>query len=417
MTQSPARGARAAPATKRALVVLSHAMERAFDAVDDAPQATPPLPGSALGSAPGSAPAPMPGLVLGLFQQREFFDIEADRYAALAAAGHTIVVGFAGSLDGLPPGVHGVSFPEHDDRARDWVLVTVRDAYASALVARDAFDLCAGERTLQASRLFDADWTFHRDAALEHARAQLERLVADLPTMVAQDARAHLDASAARPASPAERRLAAAANHLISSLNAGHHRALALRMELESTQTLAERDQLTGLNNRHFLERFLGGADRPAELLTLLVDVDDLKRVNDTHGHAAGDAVLSAVAAGLREHSRPGDVIVRWGGDEFLLLLPGAGRDGSLALAERLAVSVRAVRPSPPWEEIPLSVSIGVSATRRTELPLAQLDAALQLAKAGGKGRAALAADGARQPGVVEARVGDAGFEPATSRV
>ena len=82
---------------KRALVVLSHAMERAFDAPVGQCQ---------------------PGLVFGMFQRREHFDVEAERYAALASSGHTVLVGFVGSTEDLPPGVHAVAFAEDSPLAR-----------------------------------------------------------------------------------------------------------------------------------------------------------------------------------------------------------------------------------------------------------------------------------------------------------
>lgn len=362
------------PATKRALLVVSHAMERAFDAVPAGPEGG------------------RPGVVFGLFQRREYFDVEADRYAALAAAGHTVVVGFTGRSDGLPAGVHGVTFNVDDPRAHDWVVILVRGAYATAIVAQDTHDLSAGELTLEASRLFDAVWTFRRRTALGEARTQLLRLADDLPPAVLSAASRQLDDSDSLPVSPVEAQLAAAADHLVNSVESGHRRATMLRVALETTQSLAERDQLTGLNNRHYLERYLGG-DGPVDLLTLLVDVDDLKVVNDTHGHAAGDAVLTAVAATLRQQSRPGDVLVRWGGDEFLMLAPGLGIDAALPFAERLARAVRAGRPLPPWEHLTMSVSIGVSPTQRTPLPLDQLDVALYHAKCAGKGRAGLPPD------------------------
>jgi len=64
-------------------------------------------------------------------------------------------------------------------------------------------------------------------------------------------------------------------------VDAGYQHAAALRLELESTKSMAERDQLTGLHNRHFLQRYLGSGERPLDLLALLIDVDGLKQVND----------------------------------------------------------------------------------------------------------------------------------------
>jgi diguanylate cyclase (GGDEF)-like protein len=361
---------------KRALLVVSHAMERAF------------------GATPTEPDGEEPGLVIGLFQRRQYFDVEVDRYAALGAAGHTVVVGFAGPTDGMPAGVHTVSFPEHDPRARDWVVVLVRGPYATALVAHDSLDLSGGEMTLEASRLFRSHWTFQRSLALREGRSQLGRVAGGLAPPVLAAATDHLRRSELMPVSPAEARLSAAADHLGRSVERGHRRTTRLRLALETTQSLAERDQLTGLNNRHFLERYLGGpssADRPVELVTLLIDVDDLKATNDAYGHEAGDSVLTAVATALRAHSRPADVLVRWGGDEFLLLAPGLDADGGLRLGERLARAVRATHPAPPWQHLTLSVSLGVAAAKQTPLPFAQLDAALYRVKHSGKGHAGLA--------------------------
>lgn len=356
------------PATKRSLLTLSHAMERAFDIADQ--------------------PASSPALVLGLFQRREYFDFEAARYAAMAAGGTCVVVGFAGSTDDLPPGVHAVAFAEDDPRSREWVLVAVKGAYASSLVATDARDLAPGEMSLESARLFQARWTFQRGQALTDAQLQLESLAPDLPDTVRSTMAAVIQESRSHPVSAVEAGLGAAIDHVLTSLDASHHKSNRLRAALESVQAQSERDALTGLHNRHFLERFLGGTDRPADLVTMLVDVDDLKKVNDTHGHAAGDAVLTAVADTLRLNTRPGDVIIRWGGDEFLLLVPDLGHADGLGYASRLADAVRAARPASPWDDLPVSVSIGACPTRRTPLPLDQLDQALWKSKKSGKGRA-----------------------------
>jgi diguanylate cyclase (GGDEF)-like protein len=353
-------------------MVLSHAMERAFDA------------------APGADGHP--GLVVAYFQLRSHFDVERRRYADLAAAGHLVVVAFAGSTDGMPDGVHCVGLPDHDARARDWVLITVREWCATALVSTDAQALAPSELTLEASRSFHAAWTFRRTQALAQARVQLGRLAPELDPQVLRSALGCITSSGARPVLPGEAQLAALTEHLMTSVDRGQRRATRLRLELQDTRARAERDQLTGLYNRHFLERFLGNEDRPADLLVLLVDVDGLKGINDRHGHAAGDAALLAVARALKASSRPGDVCVRWGGDEFLLVAPFTTASVGLAFAERLVEAVSRATCLPPWHCLPLSVSIGVCPSLRTVLPLEQLDEALQAVKRTGKGRAVLAA-------------------------
>jgi diguanylate cyclase (GGDEF)-like protein len=371
-----AGGAGAVPATKRTLVVLSHAMERAFDL-----------------SEPDRAGDGERGLVIALFQHREYFDPEATRYAALAEAGHTVIVGFAGSGADLPAGVHHAEFGDLDPRAEDWRLIMIRGAFGTALAGYDARDLSQGEATLEASRLFDATWTFRRGEALAQAAAQLARLAPDLPAAVVDEATGVIDGSRVGRPSPAENRLSAAADHLLVSVDSVQRRATRLRLALETTRSLAERDQLTGLNNRYFLERYLGSADRPADLVTMLVDIDDLKEFNDRHGHAAGDVVLGAVSAVLQGATRPGDVVVRWGGDEFLLLLPGLDARAGMALGQRILRAVRTTLLPAPWQDLVVSASIGVCVTRRTTLPLARLDEALIRGKRSGKGRAMLALD------------------------
>jgi len=362
--------------TKRTLVVLSHAFERAF--------AEPATEGAAdAGEARG--------LLLAQFQRREHLEVELARYGALAAAGHVVVVGAAGPLPELPPGVHGVTIDDGDARTSWWLVLAVRGPYASLLEARDEHDLVPGEMTLEASRAFAAQWTVDRRTVLGRARAELARLAGDVAPRVLVDAMAVVDASDARPVSAGEARLAVTTDVLVDALDAGERRAARLRLDLEQAEARAEQDQLTGLRNRHFLERYLGNTDRPADLVTLLVDIDDLKVVNDTYGHKAGDAVISAVGAILRQRIRPGDIVVRWGGDEFLVLAPVRGSEPAVTFAERLAGIVASGHPDPPWEHLPLSVSVGVCTTRQTRLPLERLDAALRNVKRTGKGHAALA--------------------------
>ncbi|MGY1697217.1 MULTISPECIES: diguanylate cyclase [unclassified Geodermatophilus] len=121
-------------------------------------------------------------------------------------------------------------------------------------------------------------------------------------------------------------------------------------------------DALTGLGNRRSAERRLAGMRLGAEPLSLaVVDVDRFKEVNDDASHSHGDEVLRRVAALLREHSRAGDEVYRWAGDEFLVVLPAATQAQALAAAERL----RAAVAEADWADLPLSepitVSIGVA--------------------------------------------------------
>jgi diguanylate cyclase (GGDEF)-like protein len=154
-------------------------------------------------------------------------------------------------------------------------------------------------------------------------------------------------------------------------------------------------DSLTGLHNRRFLERRLAYEVERArryqrELALLVVDIDHFKRVNDTYGHSAGDAVLRTVAGALRDVCRRQDLIARYGGEEFVVVAPETDALGARAVAERLRASVHAQQftEGPEW---PLTVSIGVAILGDRSDPNALFraaDAALYQAKRGGRDRA-----------------------------
>jgi diguanylate cyclase (GGDEF)-like protein len=127
-------------------------------------------------------------------------------------------------------------------------------------------------------------------------------------------------------------------------------------------------DPLTGLGNRRSAERRLGALRLGDEPLSLaVVDVDRFKEVNDGASHSHGDAVLRRVADLLREHSRTGDEVYRWAGDEFLVVLPTATEDQAVAVMERL----RAAVADADWRDLrvaePVTVSIGVASAPASE--------------------------------------------------
>jgi diguanylate cyclase (GGDEF)-like protein len=121
-------------------------------------------------------------------------------------------------------------------------------------------------------------------------------------------------------------------------------------------------DPLTGLGNRRSAERRLGSLRLGQEPLSLaVVDVDRFKKVNDDTSHSHGDAVLQRVADLLREHSRAGDEVFRWAGDEFLVVLPTATEEQAVGVMERLRAAVEEAS----WDDLqlsgPVTVSVGVA--------------------------------------------------------
>lgn len=187
-----------------------------------------------------------------------------------------------------------------------------------------------------------------------------------------------------------------------------------IRELAEANAQLAEAaltDSLTNLRNRRFLmlelpeevERCLRRAVRgqvDADLLLILVDIDHFKAVNDRYGHAAGDEVLAAVARRLKGVVREGDFALRWGGEEFLLVLRDFDRRGAAALLPRLLAAVAGPVEVGDGEAVAVTVSAGAVAFPLTpasprahpfQTALRVADAALYRAKQGGRDQAVLA--------------------------
>jgi diguanylate cyclase (GGDEF)-like protein len=133
-----------------------------------------------------------------------------------------------------------------------------------------------------------------------------------------------------------------------------------LRHSRHRLEGLAEHDALTGLRNRRALQNLMATRerDRSGQGGWLLLDIDHFKRLNDTHGHAAGDQVLQAVAQRLTSQVRDTDLLVRWGGEEFLLHAPEIGAMALRQLAQRL---LRAVARDPITLQGGGTVSVSVS--------------------------------------------------------
>ncbi len=183
----------------------------------------------------------------------------------------------------------------------------------------------------------------------------------------------------------------------LSSLTAELERRVAARTaELEK---LAMIDTLTGVaNRRHFEMRAaveVEEARRCGRALGLvMMDIDHFKHINDCYGHATGDFVLKQVVDAVTLHCPPGTLFARIGGEEFALLLPGRGRENSLAVAELVREAVAAAHIEVGGLPIPVTLSLGVSALADADEDIGPVmcraDQALYRAKAAGRNRALL---------------------------
>jgi diguanylate cyclase (GGDEF)-like protein len=189
-------------------------------------------------------------------------------------------------------------------------------------------------------------------------------------------------------------------DELRARLRAGR-RVLALQEELvearEALREQATRDGLTGLWNRtaifDILQNELARSGRSGEpLIVLMADLDGFKPVNDHFGHMAGDAVLRQVAARMRAAVRRYDAVGRYGGEEFMMVLPGCELSAGLLLAERIRGAIAAECFRAGDAEIKLTCSLGAACAIPPAVPLAddlvrEADAALYRAKHKGRDR------------------------------
>lgn len=154
-------------------------------------------------------------------------------------------------------------------------------------------------------------------------------------------------------------------------------------------------DALTGVGNRAALNQALGAevalADRHnADLAVIILDVDHFKRINDSLGHAAGDDVLRAIARRLRELTRRGDAVFRFGGEEFVVILRNTPKEGAAFIAERLRRHIECAPVRCSGQSVPVTISLGMAHHQAGESAsdmLERADRALYRAKQNGRNR------------------------------
>ncbi|HET8869696.1 MAG TPA: GGDEF domain-containing protein, partial [Aquabacterium sp.] len=172
------------------------------------------------------------------------------------------------------------------------------------------------------------------------------------------------------------------------------HRA-ELQDALQTIRELACRDELTGLYNRRqavtVLDQLIRNAERHATACTLaLIDLDHFKQINDQHGHRVGDDALKAFASQAQETFRGSELIARWGGEEFLVLMPQTDTDGACRALARLRDRLQSHSVSPEVPDLRVCFSSGVTSLRvpdQVEHVLQRADEALYQSKRNGRGR------------------------------
>ncbi|HEY0218114.1 MAG TPA: GGDEF domain-containing protein [Cellulomonas sp.] len=297
----------------------------------------------------------------------------ADCFEALARLGLGDVAGAAALSQPVRPDGPGGTGPGPRRGSPEWLMST----YVSGTVA------CVAGRFGEGV------------ADLHDLREMAEGLDDDLWVAVADEAlvRASTDRYGPHPALAHARHMFRRAAARWSAQQADRFEAVRTRIRLH--QVLVERDRatvlshvdaLTGVGNRRALQARIDAADGP--LTALFVDVDDFKAVNDAHSHVTGDAVLVEIAALLAERARTGDVLTRFGGDEFVLVLDGVDRATEVTQrAEQIVARVR----DHDWDRLApglaVTVSVGLARSAEGRDLLGTLSAAVRAAKLDGRDR------------------------------
>lgn len=202
---------------------------------------------------------------------------------------------------------------------------------------------------------------------------------------------------------------------LAGRLRAAQNRARSLERALH-------RDPLTGVATRTGLFRAVAALG-PEPAVVIIADIDHFKTVNDRHGHLAGDAALCDVAGRLRSNCRAGDIVARFGGEEFVLVLRDLSLAQGVAVAERLRAQIRTRPVTAGGRVLPLTASFGVAATAAAtpaEAAIHSADMALYRAKAGGRDRVCAAPGPPPDPlptanAAANAQAGCGATDPATA--
>ncbi|MCC5949997.1 MAG: diguanylate cyclase [Nitriliruptoraceae bacterium] len=319
--------------------------------------------------------------IVSLFEHVSYFGYERERYARLAEAG-TVIVGFAGTpaevaAAELPPGVHHLLLDAADPMSDEWDVLVVSEAVSAGLAATDLSAVVAAG-SLERGRLFSATVGTDPGWVVGEMERVLERAEPDLVQM------------ALAPGQRVTQRVACRAEQVLrEGIEAGWRRTLTYAAQREDdAERMALTDALTGAWNRRFLDRFLSRVGhRAPDLAVVLFDLDGFKQVNDVHGHSVGDAALRLFAQIVRAHVRDSDLLVRCGGDEWLLILPGVAQQEAVARTDAILRAWSEQHLPPPAEHARLAASAGVGIFAADAVDIDAVDAAMYRAKGAGGDR------------------------------
>jgi two-component system cell cycle response regulator len=308
--------------------------------------------------------------------------------------------------------VHTVLIAEDDAVSRRLLEQAVRGWGYTTVCVTDGASALAKLSAVNGPRLAILDWEMPGLSGPQVCRILRARTASPyvyLVLLTARTAREHLvtglasgaDDYVLKPFDPMELQLRVRTGQRIVELQ---HELLAARQELERR---ANHDALTGAANRGaVLSKVESEASRSARqgssYCLILFDLDFFKRINDTHGHRAGDIVLKEAVRRAQIELRPYDVLGRYGGEEFMVLLPGCELRAGAVVAERLRKCLADAPFDVDNHKLPVTASFGVVCSSQPHSSLEMLvdaaDSALYRAKAGGRNRIELAKPASSRP-------------------
>lgn len=361
-------GQRPEPTTKRSLVAVSHAIERAVLA----------------------APHAEPTIVLALFQRMDYFERERATYERIARTGARVAVGFCDSDHALPDTVAGVAIDPAEALVNEWSVVAVTPDAGAFLVATDQHTIEPGAPSLEAGRRFRSRWGFSRvQATVELARLRLmlgERLPADMVRTIDRLLGETMSAGA-DPASsagtPQEVWATSAAFHLAERLTSARTGGARLRSQLTDAHAAAAArhaaglDPQSGLTTPDFLHRWSDGDG--TTVLPVGLALFDLPAVSEAGRHGtdprAAYHAARRIAAAVTQPLGPVDAAVRLSEREFLVVVPGASELHLARVCDDILEQLTLA--SDGYPHVPFAGRLATTVTRNRPLPLRELRGAL----------------------------------------